>query len=215
VNNIFLTLALSGVALLSLTTGSRADVDMTLIGTGQDVQVFYADQPASSNDVLSNAITSGTLGAANSPGDSIDLGTVAPGQAIILNLENTLTGQTFTSSPADANPDGLAHAEFLPLDVNADPAVLDQELSAIKALSQSAGLTRAQSVVVINLASDNSPDFVVGFWDNTTQSPFIGGSLYVVTGADVGAVPEPGSVFCFSVGLAGLAGAGLLRRRAA
>jgi hypothetical protein len=215
VNNIFLTFALSGVALLSLSTGSRADVDMTLIGTGQDVQVFYADQPASSNDVLSNDITSGTLSAANASGDSIDLGTVAPGQAIILNLDNTLTGQTFTSSPADANPDGLAHAEFLPLDVNADPTVLDDELTAIKFLSQGAGLTRAQSVVVINLASEFSPDFVVGLWDNTTQQPFNGGSLYVVTGAEVGAVPEPGSVFCFSVGLAGLAAASLLRRRAA
>ena len=211
VNNIFLTLALSGVALLSLSTGARADAIVTLIGTGQDVQVFYADQPASSNDVLSNDITSGTLSAANSPGDSIDLGTVAAGQAIILNLDNTLTGQMFTSFPADANPDGLAHAEFLPFDVNPDA----DEINAIKILSQEGGLTRAQSVVVLNVAAEYAPDFVVGFWDNTTQQPFIGDSLFVVTGAEVGAVPEPGSVFCFSVGLAGLAAAGLRRRRAA
>jgi MYXO-CTERM domain-containing protein len=215
VNNIFLTFALSGVALLSLSTGSRAAADITLIGTGQDVQVFYADQPASSNDVLSNDITSGTLSSANASGDSIDLGTVAAGQAIILNLVNTLTGQMFTSFPADANPDGLAHAQYQPLDVNADTAVLDNEITAIKFLSQDATLTRAQSVVVVNLATEFSPDFVVEFWDNTTQQPFIGGSLFVVTGAELGPVPEPRSVFCFSVGLAGLAAAGLLRRRAA
>ena len=184
---------------------------MTLIGTGQDIQVFYADEPAASNDVLSNNITGGTLSPANSPGDSIDLGTVAAGQAIILYLDNTLTGQMFTSYPADANPDGLAHAEFLPFDVNAD----DDEIIAVKSLSQAGGLTRAQSVVVLNLASEYAPDFVVGFWDNTTQQPFMGDSVFVVAGADVGPVPEPGSLFCFSVGLSGLAAAGLLRRRAA
>ncbi len=213
-NNIFLTLALSGVALLSLSTGARADAEMTLIGTGQDVQLIYGVDLPGSNDVLSNSITGDTFSVANSAGDSIDLGTVAAGQAILFSLYNTPSGQTFTSFPADANPDGLAHAEFLPFDANADTTVEEAETAAIRTLTQQAHFTRPQSNTIVNLATEYSPDFVLGFWDNTTGAPFDGDSIFIVTGAELGPVPEPRSVFAFSTGLVGLAAAGLLRRRA-
>ena len=212
-NNKFLTLALSGVALLCLSVGARADV--TLIGTGQDVQVIFGYEGDSSNDVLSNNITSDTFSTANMSGDSIDLGTIAAGQAIIFSLYNTSSGQTFTSFPAGDNPDQMEHAEFLPLDLTADQSVQDQESAAIKALTENAHLAKAESNAVLALASGNAPDYVLGFWDNTTLSPFYGDSILVITGATLGPVPEPGSVFCFSVGVAGLAAALRFGRRAA
>lgn len=83
-----------------------------VIAGGGDVVATYQGNSASySNDLyLENTGAFLFNNHANSPGDSVDLGTFAAGTELVFRMHVNNTGYDYFTGPASRNPDGAAHA---------------------------------------------------------------------------------------------------------
>ena len=82
-----------------------------VIAGGGDVVATYQGNSASySNDLyLENTGAFLFNNHANSPGDSVDLGTFAAGTELVFRMHVNNTGYDYFTGPASRNPDGAAH----------------------------------------------------------------------------------------------------------
>lgn len=89
--------------------------DANLVGPVEVRAIFNGGTAYYSNVLRLSAPDTVEIGQlhATAPGTEVLLGSFDPGEELVLTLRVPETGDTWTSGPAERNPDGLAHARIV------------------------------------------------------------------------------------------------------